>query len=131
VDRDSGADVRDGHDSRGAGTARFGYGFDTRRERMAVHDPASTVVATVEVTLWVPRGAAGDLRAGTQEVLDGVDAVRAVEAFDVETVRPTATDIRLDLAAELRLRTEDVETALTEGFGVLAVTVHGVENVEE
>lgn len=99
---------------------------------MALHDPASAVVATVEVTLWVPRGAAGDLRAGTREVLDGVDAVRAVEAFEIEAVRPTATDIRLDLAAELRLPTgADVEAALTDGFGVLSATALAVEDGEE
>jgi hypothetical protein len=99
---------------------------------MALHDQASPVAATVEVTLWVPRGAAGDLRAGTREVLDGVDAVASVESVDIGAVRPTATDIRLDLVAELRLRIGEgpAAAALADGFGVLSAEVLAVETAE-
>jgi hypothetical protein len=81
-------------------------------------------VTRVAVTLWVPRGAAGDLAGGARGVLEDVQAIDRVETVDVTGFRPTATDIRVDLDARIALA-PDAETAdLEDGFGVLDAEVN-------
>lgn len=93
-----------------------------------MEDPILVVTASVDLTLWVPRGAAGDLTAGAMDVLTSATPIVAVEELDVVGCRPTATDIRVDLAADVRVRTAEtdadtVEAALCDGFGILTAEV--------
>lgn len=77
----------------------------------------------VALRVWIPRGAAGDLVGGARDVLDGVQCVAAVERLDVVGFRPTATDIRVDLDAELALAADADERALEAGFGVVEASI--------
>lgn len=97
-----------------------------------MEDPILVVTASVDITLWVPRGAAGDLTAGAMDVLTSATPVVAVEEIDVVGCRPTATDIRVDLTADVRIRTESsdtnaVEATLCDGFGILTAEVSTVQ----
>lgn len=91
----------------------------------SVHDSVLTDTVTAEVTLWVPRGAAGDLEAGARDVLAKVDAVESIDEMDVTGFRPTANDIRVDLRTRLSVTAprSAVADALEDGFGVLDATV--------
>jgi hypothetical protein len=86
---------------------------------MAVELEATTVALRV----WVPRGAAGDLVAGARDVLRDVQCVVSVDRLDVEGFRPTATDIRVDLSADVALASEADEAALEAGFGVIEASI--------
>jgi len=121
--------VRSGTCGTGSGSREpAASGFEPRRERMA---QTLAVTAHAEVTCWVSRGAAGDLAAGVRARLESVDAVAAVEELSVRGFRPTANDVRVDVAATLRVRCEpDCETAadaLADGFAVLDAEVTDVE----
>lgn len=99
---------------------------------MTMHDPLLVVTVSTEITLWVPRGAAGDLTAGAMDVLADAAPITSIEQLDVVGFRPTATDIRVDLAADVCVRTQEtdataVETALTDGFGIITADVMTVE----
>lgn len=78
---------------------------------------------TVAVRLWVPRGAAGDLAGGARDVLEDVRVVERVESLAVEGFRPTATDIRVELRAEIALAGDADASDLVDGFGVVEATV--------
>lgn len=78
---------------------------------------------TVAVRLWVPRGAAGDLAGGARDVLEDVRVVERVESLAVEGFRPTATDIRVELRAEIALAGDADASDLEDGFGVVEATV--------
>jgi hypothetical protein len=92
---------------------------------------ALAVTARTEVTCWVSRGAAGDLAAGARDRLEAVDAIAGVEELSVCGFRPTANDVRVDVAATLRARCEcdpdAVADTLRDGFAVLDVEVTDVE----
>lgn len=97
-----------------------------------MHDPLLVVTASTEITLWVPRGAAGDLTAGAMDVLVDAAPIASVEQLDVVGFRPTATDIRVDLVADVCVHTADVdatavETALVDGFGIITADVTAIE----
>ena len=80
-------------------------------------------VTRVAVTLWVPRGAAGDLAGGARAVLEDAQAVDRIEALDVTGFRPTATDIRVDLDAQVVLAPDADAAAIADAFGILDVEV--------
>lgn len=107
--------------------------FETRRERMAMHDPMLVVTASADITLWIHRGAAGDLAAGAKEVLVNADPVASIDHLDVTGFQPTATDIRVDLTVVVSVHTADsdpatAEAALADGFGIIAADVTGIES---
>lgn len=78
---------------------------------------------TVAVRLWVPRGAAGDLTGGARDVLEDVRVVERVESLAVENFRPTATDIRVELRAEVALAGDADADDIEDGFGVVEATL--------
>lgn len=108
---------------------------------MSLH-ATTTVEASADVSLRVPRGGTEDLTSGVAGVLDAVDAVSEVTVERVTSVRPGHTDIRVDTdvtvvvelqAAESGGETEStrssaVATQLTDGFGI--TRVNGVEYVD-
>jgi len=85
--------------------------------------------ASVDVSLRVPRGEAGNLESGVADVLANVDGVTEATVERVTSVRPTWTDIRVDadvrLTAEVAADADDrpatVEARLEDGFGVTDV----------
>lgn len=106
----------------------------------------TTVEASADVSLWVPRGGTEDLTSGVAGVLGAVDAVSEVAVERVTSVRPSHTDIRvdtdvtvvLDLPAEAAPGSTAsdlapvIATLLTDGFGITKVNeVERVEPVEE
>jgi hypothetical protein len=100
---------------------------------MAMHDPMLVVTASAEITLWIHRGAAGDLAAGAKEVLTNAEPVASIDRLDVIGFQPTATDIRVDLTAIVGIHAADsdpgtVETALVDGFGIITADVTAIEN---
>ncbi|MBX0303806.1 hypothetical protein EGD98_08995 [Halomicroarcula sp. F24A] len=108
---------------------------------MSLH-ATTTVEASADVSLRVPRGGTEDLTSGVAGVLDAVDAVSAVTVERVTSVRPGNTDIRVDADVTVVLElpaaasggvTESarplaVETQLTDGFGI--TQVNEVESVD-
>ena len=103
----------------------------------------TTVEASADVSLRVPRGGTEDLTSGVAGVLDAVDAVRTVTVERVTSVRPGHTDIRVDtdvtVVLELPAAAADsgpadadhgsaVAAALTDGFGIM--DVNEVERVD-
>ncbi|MFC6757542.1 MULTISPECIES: hypothetical protein [Haloarcula] len=108
---------------------------------MSLH-ATTTVEASADVSLRVPRGGTEDLTSGVAGVLDAVDAVRSVTVHRVTSVRPGHTDIRVDadVAVVLELpaaasggttesaRSSAVATQLTDGFGI--TRVNEVESVD-
>ncbi|WP_236044411.1 hypothetical protein [Haloarcula salinisoli] len=115
--------------------------FDSGRRPMSLH-ATTTVEASADVSLRVPRGGTEDLTSGVAGVLDAVDAVSAVTVERVTSVRPGNTDIRVDADVTVVLElpaaasggaTESarplaVETQLTDGFGI--TQVNEVESVD-
>jgi len=99
---------------------------------MSLH--ATTVEVSTDISLRVPRGTAGDLPSGVADVLDAIDAVRAVTVERVTSVRPTCTDIRVDADVALVCAVPedaDAESAteqrLVDGFGVTGVNELSVD----
>ncbi len=95
----------------------------------------TTVEASADVSLRVPRGGTEDLTSGVAGVLDAVDAVRSVSVQRVTSVRPGNTDIRVDTDVTVVLelpasasgdttmsaRRSAVATQLSDGFGITQV----------
>ncbi|WP_135303218.1 hypothetical protein [Haloarcula amylovorans] len=89
------------------------------------------IEASAEVSLRVPRGGSDDLESGVASVVESIDGVAEVTVTRVRGVRPTFTDLRVDVDLRVSITVpndgEDVapETAATEclddGFGILAV----------
>lgn len=77
----------------------------------------------VELTVRVPRGAAGDVEGGVRDVLEAVDGVERAEVRDLSGVRPDALDLYVD--ADVAVGFADGVSAPIErlrgGFGVLDV----------
>jgi len=103
-----------------------GAEFDSRREPMATASREVRLVA--DLTMHVPRDAAGDLECGAASVLDGVDAVTAVEGVDVTALRPRLNDLEIDATATVAVDAPadgdgDAagRAALADGFGIHAV----------
>jgi len=103
-----------------------GAEFDSRREPMATASQRVRLVA--DLTMHVPRDAAGDLECGARTVLDRVDAVAGVEAVDVTDLRPRLNDLQIDATVTVAVDAAgdaDGETAgraaLADGFGIDAV----------
>lgn len=94
---------------------------------MSYGQQCTTVDATADVSLRVPRGEAGDLEAGVADVIANVGAVEAVTVDRVTSVTPTWTDIRVDVDVELtaELPSEEaastLEAELEDGFGIAGV----------
>lgn len=89
------------------------------------------VTVTAEVTVLVPRGTDGTLTMAARDALAAIDRVRDVHDVAHAGFRPRATDIEIDVVAELTVGEardrEAVAAALRDGFGVRAVTVTAVE----
>jgi hypothetical protein len=86
------------------------------------------VGATADLTVNVPRDAAGDLEAGVTKVLRRTDAVDTVERVDVTGLTPRLNDLQAEVTAEVRLAVEErdrqaARDALADGFGVAVETV--------
>lgn len=88
----------------------------------------TTVDASADVSLRVPRGGSEDLEAGVAGVLSDADGVEAVDVDRVTSVRPTWTDIRVDADVTLALSVAEDEDAtaaadelLRDAFGVTDV----------
>lgn len=96
---------------------------------MPRHDPCDGRIVRCEITLWVSRGAAGDLAAGARDVLSGVETIASITRLEVREFRPTATDIRVDLVVDARVNSEDdrIETRLADGFGIITANVQRLE----
>ena len=101
--------------------------FDSGRRSMSLH-ATTTVEASADVSLRVPRGATEDLTSGVAGVLDAIDAVTDATVDRVTGVHPAYTDIRVDAAVTVRLRlSEDcdpeqaVRERLQDGFGITKV----------
>lgn len=92
----------------------------------------TTVEASVDISLRVPRGESEDLHSGVAGVLDAVAAVSEVTVDRVTSVRPAYTDIRVDADATVWVdlpeegdTEQTVAARLDDGFGITAV--NGVE----
>ncbi len=88
------------------------------------------VTVTAELTVLVPRGTDGTLTTAARHVLTKIDSVRTVHDVAHAGFRPRATDIVVDVVAELTVTGADSEriaTALRDGFGVRSVAVTGIE----
>lgn len=86
-----------------------------------------SVGATADLTVDVPRDAAGNLEAGVTTVLRRADAVETVDAVDITDLTPRLNDLRADVTVEVTLAVERAEetavrAALADAFGV---TVEG------
>ncbi|MFB6221592.1 MAG: hypothetical protein ABEH90_09145 [Halolamina sp.] len=78
----------------------------------------------LDCTVSVPRNAAGDLESGVRSRLKGVDAVEAVEAVDLDGVRPGLNDLTVSVTVELRVApVDDLVGRLEDRFGVQEATV--------
>ena len=89
------------------------------------------VTVTAEVTVLVPRGTDGTLTTAARGVLTKIESVRTVHDVAHAGFRPRATDIAVDVVAELTVSEardrEAIAVALGNGFGVRAVTVTAIE----
>lgn len=77
----------------------------------------------VELTVRVPRGAAGGVEGGVRDVLAGVEGVERVEVRDLAGVRPDALDLYVDatVAVDFEDGVEAPAERLRDGFGVVDV----------
>jgi hypothetical protein len=97
----------------------------------------TTVEASADVSLRVPRGGSEDLQSGVTGVLAAVEAVTEVTVSRVTSVRPGYTDIRVDADITATVAVPEdadpapaVATRLTDGFGINEVNqVDGVDPV--
>jgi len=101
---------------------------------MSLH-ATTTVEASADVSLRVPRGATEDLTSGVAGVLEAVEGVTAVTVDRVTSVRPGHTDIRVDTDVTVVLDLPEdadpgtaVATRLTDGFGI--TEINAVERVD-
>ena len=112
---------------------------------MSLH-ATTTVEASADISLRVPRGGTEDLTSGVAGVLAAVDVVTAVVVDRVTSVRPGRTDIRVDTDVTVVVELSEgvdgdpadadlgpvVATELADGFGITRVNeVERVGPVEE
>lgn len=104
--------------------------------------PTVLVDASVDVSLRVPRGEAGNLESGVADVIANADGARDVSVERVTSVRPMWTDIHVD--ADVRLSIEvasdatdrpdavgaTVGATLEDAFGVTEVNALVVDEDE-
>lgn len=81
-----------------------------------------------DLTVEVPRDAAGDLEAGVRRVLARTDAVDGIEAVEVTGLTPRLNDLRAEVTAEVALALDRPDPgaarqALDDGFGVTTEAV--------
>lgn len=86
------------------------------------------VGVAADLTVQVPRDAAGDLAAGVRTMLARVEAVRGVDELAVTGLTPRLNDLQAEVEARLTLALErpDAEAAearLADGFGVTVASV--------
>ena len=82
-----------------------------------------------DLTMHVPRDAAGDLACGAQSVLAGVEAVEEVESVDVTNLTPRLNDLEIGATVTVAVEVADTPDApidaasaeLADGFGVASV----------
>lgn len=82
-----------------------------------------------DLTMHVPRDAAGDLECGAESLLDGVEAVDSVAAVDVTNLTPRLNDLEIeatvtvavDVAGGPDAPVAAASDALDDGFGVASV----------
>jgi hypothetical protein len=121
-----------------------GTEFDSRREPMAAACQQVRLVA--DLTMNVPRDAAGDLECGAESLLTGIDGVDAVDAVDVTNLQPRLNDLQIeatvtvavDVAESAEGRRADTDAAepraeaasavLADGFGVAAVDAAQIDH---
>ena len=73
----------------------------------------------IDCTVSVPRNAAGDLEDGVRSRLDGIEGVHAIEAVELEGVRPGLNDLTATVTVELRVDgVENLASRLEDRFGV-------------
>jgi len=84
---------------------------------------------TADLTVLVPRDAAGGLEGGTRNLLERIDGVE-VREIDVTGVRPRLNDLAVEAEVDLAVTVEsgdDLEVVaretLAEGFGVTVEAV--------
>ncbi|MFB6269500.1 MAG: hypothetical protein ABEH83_06125 [Halobacterium sp.] len=92
-----------------------------------------------DLTMHVPRDAAGDLECGAESVLAGVDAVERVDSVEVTGLTPRLNDLEIeatvtvavDVAGAADVAPVDAASdALADGFGVAAVDVARVDHAD-
>jgi hypothetical protein len=78
-----------------------------------------------ELSVRVPRGAAGDVEGGVREVVEKVDGVAGIENIELCGVRPDALDLYVDATATVAIDAdvEAPEAHLADGFGVIEAIV--------
>jgi hypothetical protein len=87
----------------------------------------TTVEATADCEARVARGDAGSLDAGVEALFADADAVRECDLRAVESVRPDAFDLYVEVTVDLALALPDgadeaaARDALADVFGVCAV----------
>ncbi|WP_458209266.1 hypothetical protein [Haladaptatus sp. NG-SE-30] len=95
----------------------------------AVH----AVTVTAEVTLLVSRGTDGDLTTAARSVLTAIDSVHTVDNVSNSGFRPRATDIEVDITAQLTVAAptdpDTIADDLVDGFGVRSATVTAIDGV--
>jgi len=89
-----------------------------------------TTTVTAEATVLVPRGTGSALGVAARDVLGTVDGVHTVTNVRNRGFRPRATDVRVDITAQVMLDAppdpDRIADLLADGFGVRAVTVTAV-----
>lgn len=78
-----------------------------------------------ELSVRVPRGAAGGVEGGVRGVVENVDGVAGIENIELCGVRPDALDLYVDATATVAIDADvdAPEDRLASGFGVLEVTL--------
>lgn len=92
-----------------------------------------------DLTMNVPRDAAGDLECGAERLLTGIDAVDDVDSVDVTNLTPRLNDLQIEATVAVGVAVDDARVggdvagdvadpgvdaasdALADGFGVTAV----------
>lgn len=79
----------------------------------------------VNLSVRVPRGAAGDVEGGVRAVVEKVRGVDRVEIDELTGVRPDALDLYVDAQATVIFEREvaDPEACLDDGFGVVSAAL--------
>lgn len=92
-----------------------------------------------DLTMNVPRDAAGDLECGAERLLTGIDAVDDVDSVDVTNLTPRLNDLQVEATVAVAVAVDEpasggdaaavvaepgvdaASDALADGFGVAAV----------
>lgn len=91
---------------------------------------ATTIDATADLEVQVPRGDDGSLQDGIVTVLGRSAAVARTEVVDISSVTPTLNDLRVAASVRLRVHLDEtvederaaVRDAVADQFGVQTVT---------